>query len=213
MEHFADIEGHFSEMVDSIHFLHKQGWAPATSSNCSFRVPGKEFYWISRPGIDKGSFSEADFMLTDKFGLPVTERESKASAETMLHILLYKQPSVNAILHTHSVNDTVLSAYYKSEKKIVLKDMELLKALDGIFTHASEVEIPIFENSQDMKALSTEIMEYHAKNPAMYAFLISGHGLYTWGDSISSAKRHVEALQFIFESHYRLLLLGRSGLK
>jgi len=33
----------------------------------------------------------------------------------------------------------------------------------------------------------------------LHAYLLEGHGLYTWGRSVEEALRHTEALEFMFE--------------
>jgi methylthioribulose-1-phosphate dehydratase len=41
-------------------------------------------------------------------------------------------------------------------------------------------------------------------DPGIHGFLIRRHGLYTWGEDLTEAKRHVEVLEFLLE------VLGRS---
>ena len=36
--------------------------------------------------------------------------------------------------------------------------------------------------------------------------LLSRHGLYTWGQSVAEARRHLEALEFLFEVEVRRLI-------
>ena len=196
------------ELVQTVHFLHGKGWAPATSSNYSFRVPEENTFWISRSGIDKGHFGAEHLMLIDDKAIPVTEPEARPSAETLLHLLLYRDENVGAVLHTHTVNNTVLSLAHEYDKGLSLQGYEVLKGLKGIKSHEEKIWLPIFPNSQDMNALSDEIIEYHKKTPAMPAFLLAGHGLYCWGKTIAEAKRHVEVLEFIFECIIKLKLYG-----
>jgi methylthioribulose-1-phosphate dehydratase len=56
----------------------------------------------------------------------------------------------------------------------------------------------VFPNSQDIATLSIEIKDYLTQNPQTYGFLLAGHGLYAWGNSLPEAKRHTEALEFLF---------------
>jgi methylthioribulose-1-phosphate dehydratase len=39
-----------------------------------------------------------------------------------------------------------------------------------------------------------------AERPDAHAFLIRRHGLYTWGRTLAEAERHVEILEFLFET-------------
>jgi methylthioribulose-1-phosphate dehydratase len=40
-----------------------------------------------------------------------------------------------------------------------------------------------------------------------HGFLIRGHGLYTWGKDVFSARRHVEIYEFLFECLIRKMSL------
>ena len=44
-------------------------------------------------------------------------------------------------------------------------------------------------------------------------FLLRGHGLYTWGDDLAQARRHVEILEFLLETSGRMhtLMATRAG--
>lgn len=201
-------EDHKKELVETVRFLHGKGWAPATSSNYSFRVPGENTFWISRSGIDKGIFNTSHLMLIDEQARPVFEPEAKSSAETLLHLLLYKDPETAAVLHTHTANNTVLSLAHESEKGIAISGYEVLKGLNGVKSHEENIWLPVFPNSQDMVALSDTIAKYHAEHPDMPGFLLAGHGLYCWGKSIAEAKRHIEVLEFIFECIIKLKAYG-----
>ena len=43
---------------------------------------------------------------------------------------------------------------------------------------------------------------------APQGLLIAGHGLYAWGQDLSSAQRHLEILEFLLEQRWRQLLLA-----
>jgi methylthioribulose-1-phosphate dehydratase len=57
--------------------------------------------------------------------------------------------------------------------------------------------LPILPNSQDMRAFSESLTKVLAPN--IHGFLIAGHGLYTWGQDLASARRHIETFEFLFE--------------
>ncbi|NRB49584.1 MAG: methylthioribulose 1-phosphate dehydratase [Saprospiraceae bacterium] len=198
-----------AELVECIHFLHQQGWAPATSSNYSFKIPQESTIMISSSGKDKGAFRIEDLMEVDLLGQPVNDTR-KPSAETLLHTLIYQRcPEVTCILHTHSVYNTVLSQVYQGEGSLRLTGFEVLKGISGIKTHESSVDLPIFANSQDMQHLSEDIALYWDKHPALSGFLLAGHGLYTWGKSIAEAKRHIEVFEFLFDCIYKIKTFGQ----
>ena len=193
-----------TELVDCIHFLHQKGFAPATSSNYSFRPAEGTDFFISASGIDKGTFSEQDLMLVDAQGQPVNDAR-RPSAETLLHALTYREiPPTTCVLHTHTVYNTVLSSIFQETGRIRLEGFEVLKGLTGIKTHETTVTIPIFANSQDMPALADTIRQHWQKHGPGHGFLLAGHGLYTWGRSIAEAKRQVEVFEFLFEVFYKI---------
>jgi methylthioribulose-1-phosphate dehydratase len=39
--------------------------------------------------------------------------------------------------------------------------------------------------------------------PGTHGFLLAGHGLYTWGATVSEALRHAEAFDFLFSCALR----------
>lgn len=197
------------QMAELIRDLHARGWSPATSTNYSFRNDCKTIA-LSKSGIDKKMFHVEHFLLMDTQGNLLPEYQHlKPSAETLLHLALYRNnPNIEAVLHTHTVLNTVLSRKLEKEGKIVFTNYELLKAFAGTHTHEISLEIPIFPNTQDIAALSETFEKAYHNNPFMKGYLIAGHGFYTWGDSLAEAKRHLEAFEFLLECYYRELLLN-----
>jgi methylthioribulose-1-phosphate dehydratase len=86
---------------------------------------------------------------------------------------------------------------------IVIENCELLKALEGIATHAARVSIPIFANDQNIPLLAARVDDYIGKHPDIKAYVIADHGFYTWGSTMQDALRHVEALEFLFDLEIR----------
>ncbi len=181
-------------MIAAGRLFHQRGWVPATGGNFSARL-SSDTMLITASGWHKGELTAEAFLLAGLDGVP-QDGSRKASYETLLHCQLYRQDaSIGAVLHTHSVANTVLSRRYPS---IRLADYELLKLLPGINTHATEVRIPVFENDQDIARLASAI-DAHMKNTPMPAYLIAGHGLYAWGATVAQARHRLEALEFMFE--------------
>src|SRR5690606_33554303 len=143
-----------------------------TSGNLSCRIDGHTAA-ITVSGRHKGRLSLADIMRVDLQGQPLDPQ--RPSAETLLHTQLYRYfPGVGAVLHTHSVNATVLSRLVG--EALPLNDLELLKAFQGIDTHEASVELPVFGNDQDMVRLAGRVARYLETGPALPGYLIAGHG-------------------------------------
>jgi methylthioribulose-1-phosphate dehydratase len=82
----------------------------------------------------------------------------------------------------------------------------MLKGLEGIRTHETTIDVPVFQNSQDMTELSVRIRKVlqpssgsESESRPLHGFLLAGHGLYTWGKSLAEARRHIEIFEFLFE--------------
>jgi len=181
-----------SDVLEMAAFAAQRGWVPATSGNFSRRVD-RERIAITRSGADKAKLQEDDVIVVD-LDDPLTQG---ASAETPLHTARYRRDgAIGAIMHVHSVTATVASRRFAADGAIEVRGYEMHKALPRFTTHDSALSIPIFANSQDTRALAEEI-ERALHEEAVPGYLIAGHGLYAWGESVSATCRHVEALDFL----------------
>ncbi len=193
--HYAGVS---QQIIEAGRFLYGNGWSPATSSNYSARID-EQHIAITVSGRHKGTLSGCDVMVVNLNGNAV-QSDCKSSAETLLHTVIYDLfPAVGAVLHTHSVSATVLSRSMAGETELYLKDYELQKAFPGYETHECELVIPIFENTQNIELLAERTKSYFNANPNLPGYLIRGHGLYTWGETMADCLRHVEAFEFLFK--------------
>jgi methylthioribulose-1-phosphate dehydratase len=191
------------EIIEAGQFLYARGWSPATSSNYSVRLSPTEAL-LTVSGKHKGQLGLDDVLATDLAGNSL-EPGKKPSAETLLHTQLYScKPGVGAVLHTHSVNATVLSRLTAGDH-LVFEDYELQKAFSGVSTHQSKLVVPIFDNDQDIARLAAKVQPWLDQHPDCAGYLIRGHGLYTWGAKMSDALRQIEAFEFLFECELKTL--------
>ena len=189
-----------AQLVEAGRQLYARGWVPATSGNFSTRL-GDGRIAVTVSGRHKGRLQEDDIMVVDADG-EALDASKRPSAETVLHTSLYRRcPDVGAILHTHSMNATLLSR--QRGDAVVLEGYELLKALRGVKTHETRVTVPIFPNDQDIPRLARQVDAYLDRQGSVYGYLIAGHGFYTWGASVEEALRHLEAFEFLFECELR----------
>jgi methylthioribulose-1-phosphate dehydratase len=198
------------QIVDAGRFLYGRGWSPATSSNYSTRLsPSEALLTVS--GKHKGQLGVDDVLATDLSGNSL-EPGKKPSAETLLHTQLYSwRAEIGAVLHTHSVNATVLSRLTPGDF-IEFEDYELQKAVSGVTTHESRVCVPIFDNDQDIARLAAKVQPWLQAHPDCVGYLIRGHGLYTWGAQMSDALRQIEAFEFLFECELKTRsVMNRQG--
>lgn len=194
------------ELLETIWFFNQKGWSPATATNYSVRTDHPNEFIISRSGVDKSKFQLGDIILIDSDGKilpPHNKPHVKSSAETQLHLDIYKRfPEIGCVLHTHSVLGTVLSRTEKDNEEIIFEGWEILKAFEGNVTHELKEFLPIVPNSQNMDDIIKNMSQRFHKKP--HGYLISGHGLYTWGKDIATAKRHVETFEYLFECSIRM---------
>lgn len=174
-------------------FASARGWIAATSGNFSCRLD-RGHALITRTGIDKGSIGAADLAVVPLAG-PIP---AGLSAETPLHVARYgADPAIGAIVHVHTVTATVLSRAALADGFVRLSGYEMQKALAGVTTHESVVEVPVFANAQDTTALAERIEERLGGTAAVPGYLLAGHGLYAWGATMGDARRHLEGLEFL----------------
>ena len=183
-------------VADAARELSALGWTPATSSNFSMRVDA-DHAAITISGRHKGRLGRNDIMLIDLDGNAVGT-DARPSAETALHTQVYRRwPEMNVVLHTHSRTQSVASRLFAGDGVIRLQGWELQKAITGYHTHESVLEIPVFPNTQHMPELVARVDAWLDAGKPLCAYLIDGHGIYTWGRDMAETQRHLEALEFL----------------
>lgn len=196
------------QLVSTCHWIGARGWAPATGGNMSVRRDA-EYCLLSESGKDKGSLTADDFIVVEIATNHVPSGR-RPSAETGLHTLIYRLfPEAGAVLHTHTVNATVLSRIERGSV-LRLQGYEMQKTLSGQQSHLNSVEIALFDNHQDIDALANRIGAFASQTPLRYGFLLRGHGLTCWGKDVNEARRHLEGLEFLFECERQRRLLERA---
>jgi methylthioribulose-1-phosphate dehydratase len=183
-----------------------RGWVLGTSGNFSAVVRRDPLRLAITPSAAfKGELDPAHILEIDDSGAVTNGRESRPSAEAQLHLGVVRARGAGAVLHTHSVWCTLISERRAEQQGIAIEGYEMLKGLAGVATHEHREWIPILENSQDMTALAADAQRVLAAHPSCHAFLQRRHGLYTWGETLRDAVRHVEILEFLLEA------VGRSN--
>jgi methylthioribulose-1-phosphate dehydratase len=191
-------------IVDLGRQFHARGWVLGTSGNFSAVLDANPLRLAITPsGADKGALSPEQLLEIDADGSVVRGR-GRPSDETRLHLAVVKVRGAGAVLHTHSVWGTLRSTLHAREGGLAIEQFEMLKGLAGVKTHEHREWLPIFENSQDLAALSARVAEALTADPRAHGFLLRGHGLYTWGKDLDEARRHVEILEFLLEVTGRL---------
>lgn len=177
-----------------------RGWVPATAGNFSARIDLARAA-ITATGGDKGETSEANVIVADIAENLTGTPHPRLSAEGPLHLQLYKDdPTIGAVAHAHPLSAVVLSRRHLARGKIVFEGWELQKAIRGITTHESTIELPIFANDQDTRRLGLTVAEAMKDwTGPVFGYLIAGHGIYAWGRDAREARRHLEAYAHLLD--------------
>ena len=194
-----------SELLAVMAQIHQRGWCDGTGGNFSCVLSREPLRLLMAPsGVDKGSVTPEQLIEVGTNG-SVLAGSGKASAETLLHLEIIGRCGAGAVLHTHSQAGTLLSQWAMPQGGLNLEGLEMLKGLEGISSHASQVTLPVLANDQDLARLSAAAAPLLPHAPQ--GILIAGHGLYAWGEDLARAKRHLEILEFLLEQRWRQLLL------
>jgi methylthioribulose-1-phosphate dehydratase len=175
------------------HHAGAKQWVPATSGNFSARVDASSCA-ITTSGGDKGRLTRDRIVAAALVG-----GHPRQSAEAPLHYLLYRlAPTIGAVAHVHAMSSVLASMVDRSQQRVRLEGLELLKAFHGITTHEACLDVPIFPNDQDLEGLARQVEHRLAADGLGYGFLLAGHGLYAWGRDAAETIRHLDAFEYLF---------------
>lgn len=175
----------------------QRGWTPATSGNFSVKLDDGSIL-ITRSGGDKRRLERDGLMRLDANGSPL--ESGRASAEAGLHVQIYQRVAeVRAVLHVHSPHATMASRRFEASGTMRFGNYELLKAFAGVTDHATEIELPVVANDQNIDRIAASVETRIGAPGSAPGYLIAGHGVYSWGRSVEDAARHLEAIDFLIQ--------------
>ena len=189
--------------------LAARDWFFATSGNLSIKVTDDPLtFLVTASGKDKRKQTDEDFLLVDASGNPVENTNLKPSAETLLHVEIYKKTNAGCSLHVHTIDNNVISELYGDEGEVALSGQEIIKAF-GIWEEDAVIRIPIIPNYAHIPTLAKEFAKH--VNGDAGAVLIRNHGITVWGRDAFEAKKFLEAWEFLFSWHVKWLLLKQTA--
>jgi methylthioribulose-1-phosphate dehydratase len=191
------------KLATLVRVMNSLGHNPATSGNYSLRSKtSPDIALVSESGIDKSKFTEDNFLPiyfeTRQMHPDYIASGRKSSDETDIHLTIYQITKANCVLHSHLLDSLFFADLFKGLPYATIENLELLKGFKGI-THDLKINIPCFENTQDIALLAEEIKPSILEQKNNYGLLLRGHGVYVWGDSVEEAKRHLEVFEYIFK--------------
>ncbi len=190
------------KLAQLVRIMNLQGHNPATSGNYSLRSKtSPDIALVSESGIDKSQFTEDNFLPvfyeTRKRHPDYSHR--KSSDETDIHLTIYQVTNANCVLHSHMLDALLFADIFTGKDYATIKNLELLKGFKGVLTHETEINVPCFENTQDIAELAEKIKPSITAQTHNYGLLLRGHGIYVWGESVEEARRHLEVFEYIFK--------------
>jgi methylthioribulose-1-phosphate dehydratase len=195
---FVDVS---QRLVEVSRRFDARGWVLGTSGNFSVVLHRDPLRLaITSSGRLKSDLTSGQILQIDGEGAVIGEGEGRPSAEAQLHLEIVRSRGASAVLHTHSMWSTLISDRHAAERGIAIQGYEMLKGLEGVPSHEHREWMPILENDQDIARLAGDVRQVLERYPASHAFLLRRHGMYTWGETLSQAVRHVEIVEFLLEA-------------
>ncbi|PGT87850.1 methylthioribulose 1-phosphate dehydratase [Bacillus sp. AFS040349] len=199
------INQRWEELADIKRVLARRDWFPGTSGNLAIKVSDDPIeFLVTASGKDKTKETDEDFLLVDREGKPVKDTHLKPSAETLLHVEIFNKTKAGCSLHVHTVDNNVISELYGDKGKITFTGQEIIKAY-GLWDEDAEFTIPIIYNHAHIPTLAESFSEFVKADAG--AVLIRNHGITAWGKDALEAKKYLEASEFLFSYHLKLLSL------
>ncbi|WML49448.1 methylthioribulose 1-phosphate dehydratase [Neobacillus sp. PS3-34] len=193
----------WNELADVKDELSGRDWFMGTSGNLAIKVSDNPLqFLVTASGKDKRKRTDEDFLLVDEFGRPVGETHLKPSAETLLHVEIYRRTNAGCSLHVHTIDNNVISEVYGDRGEVSFQGQELIKAFDK-WEEDAVLRVPIVSNYAHIPTLAKAFSEHVSGDSG--AVLIRNHGITVWGRTAFEAKKILEASEFLFKYQLRLL--------
>ncbi|MDP4161874.1 MAG: methylthioribulose 1-phosphate dehydratase [Bacillota bacterium] len=197
------LKDRWNELADVKDELSERDWFMGTSGNLAIKVSDQPLqFLVTASGKDKRKRTDEDFLLVDEFGHSVEETHLKPSAETLLHVEIYRRTKAGCSLHVHTIDNNVISEVYGDRGEVSFQGQELIKAFDK-WEEDAVLKIPIIRNYAHIPTLAKAFSEHISSDSG--AVLIRNHGITVWGKTAFEAKKILEASEFLFKFQLRLL--------
>ncbi len=161
--------------------LSQRGMVAANDGNISCRVPGG--FLITRSGVAKGRMCEADILLLDAAGQPLSDGPGRPSSETAMHLAIYQsRPHTGAIIHAHPPFATAFALAEEDLNQAQLEELRIQLGTVAMIPYAPAGTPQLAANAA--AALSDK-----------RAGLLLRHGAITAGADLEQALFRIEALE------------------
>jgi len=177
--------------------LPKAGLVTMHSGNVSGldRETGK--LYIKPSGMDYDAMIPADMVEVDLESGQATANQRKPSVDLSHHVYLFKNdPTINAVVHTHSNYATAFAAAHRSIPCV-------LTAISDEF--GGEIPCaPYIDNEGDH--IGEAILKFRGRGPAI---LLGNHGVFAWGETVEKALKAAIMIEDVAKTVHLSYQLGQ----
>src|SRR5688500_5396702 len=106
--------------------FYARGWLMGTSGNLSAVVEAEPLRLaITASGVDKCELRPEQVLLVDEKIQLLNESSNKPSDESLLHVRIVKERGAGAVLHTHSIWNTIFSDLHARKGGVRIEGYEM----------------------------------------------------------------------------------------
>jgi L-fuculose-phosphate aldolase len=181
-------------IVEVCRRIYARGWITATDGNVSILL-GPDRVLATPTGVNKGTLTEADLIVTDQGGTKITGTRPPSS-ELRMHLAAYEsRPDVRGVVHAHPTNCIAFSLAGVSLAQCLLPEI--------VFTFGS---IPTTAyTTPTTEEVPREIKKWLKDFDAM---ILDRHGSLTVGADVFAAYDKLERMEHVAEITFRARMLG-----
>jgi L-fuculose-phosphate aldolase len=181
-------------VIETALAMSRSGLSPGRSGNVSCRW--KSGMLITPTGMAYEEISPGDIVFVDSKGEVPAKKSRKPSSEWRFHLAAYRaRPDMHAVVHTHSLNATVLACAGKP-----------IPAFHYMVAVAGGDDIPLVPYD----TFGTQELARHVAKGLFHrnACLLANHGQIAIGGTLKSALELAREVEVLAEQYCKVLTLG-----
>jgi len=181
-------------VIETALAMSRSGLSPGRSGNVSCRW--KSGMLITPTGMAYEEISPGDIVFVDSKGEVPAKKSRKPSSEWRFHLAAYRaRPDMHAVVHTHSLNATVLACAGKP-----------IPAFHYMVAVAGGDDIPLVPYD----TFGTQELARHVAKGLFHrnACLMANHGQIAIGATLQSALELAQEVEVLAEQYCKVLTLG-----
>jgi L-fuculose-phosphate aldolase len=182
-------------VIETALAMSRSGLSPGRSGNVSCRF--KDGMLITPTGMAYAEIRPRDIVFVDGNGEVAGKKSKKPSSEWRFHLAAYQaRPDMNAVVHTHSLNATVLACAHKP-----------IPAFHYMVAVAGGNDIPLVPYD----TFGTKELARHVAKGLFHrdACLMANHGQIAIGATLPAALELAREVEVLAEQYGNVLALGK----